>query len=180
MAAPIKPGKHGSFKKDSFWLVSAIADVHNATDAEINDVEGIYATCYLRGDQGGAEKTVNKVSLDTLLCEDKTYESLAPASLAHPDIVGVFNPQAAETDDDKLLFEFLRDGFTGFLVRRQNVVNDADDQVTAGEFVDVFPVDIDDAWPNKSATGPEGFYQFLCGVAVTGEPGINVEVQASV
>ena len=176
MAAPIKPSRHLSQKKDSFWLVPAIADVDAPTDAEINAASGIYATCFLVGDQGGATKTVNKVQLATLLCEDKQFEGLAPSQISHPDLVGIFDPQAGPTDDDKALFEFLRDGYTGFLVRRQNKVNDTSDLAVAGAYVDVFPVSIDDAWPDKSGTGPEGFYQFLCGVAVTNEPGINVAV----
>lgn len=176
MATPIKVNKHQSYKKDSFWLVPAIADTSEPKDTEINAVSGIYATCSLRGDQGGATKTVNKVNLDPLLCDDGTSEGLAPSTYSHPDLMGAFNPQAASGHADKALFEFLRDGYTGFLVRRQNVVNDVDDEVEVGEFVDVFPVDIDDAWSDKSAAGPEGFYQFLCGVAVTGRPAINVAV----
>lgn len=176
MAAPIKPSRHLSQKKDSFWLVPTIADVDAPKDTEINAVSGIYATCFLRGDQAGATKTVNKVQLDTLLCEDKQFEGLAPSQISHPDLVGVFDPQAGPSDDDKALFEFLRDGYEGFLVRRQNKTNDTDDQAAIGDYVDVFPVAIDSSWPDKSGAGPEGFYQFLCGVAVTNEPGINVAV----
>lgn len=176
MATPNKPGKHGSFKKDSFWLVPAIADVTAPKDTEINAVSGIYATCFLRADQGGPTKATNKVTFDNLLCEGESSEGLAPATVSMPDIVGAFDPQAAEAANDKKLFEFLRDGYTGFLVRRQNVTNDTDDQADVGEFVDVFSVDIDDAWPDKSATGPEGFYQFLCGVAYTGQRALNVAV----
>lgn len=176
MAAPIKPGKHGSFKKDSFWLVPAIADVTAPKDTEINAVSGIYATCFLRGDQNGPTKTTNKVTFDNLLCEGESSEGLAPASVTMPDIVGVFDPQAAEAHDDKALFEFLRDGYTGFLVHRQNVTNDADDQAEIGEFVNVFSIDADDAWPDKSAPGPEGFYQFVSGVAYTGQRALNVAV----
>lgn len=176
MAAPIKINPQTAFKRDSFWLVPAIADVTAPSATEVNAAGGIYATCSLLAEQGGAEKTVNKVQRASLLCEDKTYESLAPASITHPDLMGAFSPQAPDTDDDKALFEFLRGGYTGFLVRRQGIANDVDDQVVSGEFVDVFPVDIDSAWATKNGTGPEAIYQFVAGVAVTGEPGINVAV----
>lgn len=176
MATPTKPNKHASLKKDAWRLVPAIADKEAPTDAEVNAVGGFYATCYLLQDQGGVQKTVNKVQLAALLCEDSTSEALSPASFSMSDIVGVFDPQAGPTDNDKKLFEFLRDGFDGFAVRRQNVVNDASDQFAIDEYVDVIPVSIDSAWPDKSAAGPEGFYTFSCGVAVTGEPVPNVQI----
>lgn len=179
MATPIKPSKHTSLKKDAWWLVPAIADTGDPVVTEINAVGGIYATCFLLQDQGGVTKTVNKTRLSALLCEDATSEALSPSSYAMSDIVGVFDPQAGPTDDDKKLFEFLRDGFEGFAVRRQNVINDVSDQVVTGEYVDIVPVQIDSAWPDKSAAGPEGFYTFTCGVAVTGIPVANVEVAAS-
>jgi hypothetical protein len=176
MAAPIKPRKHTSLKKDAWWLVPAIADTSEPTVAEVNAAGGIYATCFLLQDQGGVQKTVNKTQLAALLCEDSTSEVRTPANFTMSDIVGVFDPQAAADDPDKALFEFLRNGFVGFAVRRQNVVNDTDDGVTAGQFVDVVAVDIDDAWPDKSAAGPEGFYTFTSGVAVTATPVANVAV----
>lgn len=179
MAAPIKPNKHTSLKKDSWWLVPAIADTSDPILAEINAAGGIYATCFLLQDQGGVTKTVNKVTLAALLCEGSTSEGLAPSAFSMSDIVGVFDPQAAAADPDKKLFEFLRDGFTGFAVRRQNVINDVSDLAVVGDFVDIVPVEIDAAWPDKSAPGPEGFYTFTCGVAVTGTPVPNVAVAAS-
>lgn len=176
MAAPIKPKKHTSLKKDAWWLVPAIADTSAPTALEVNAVGGIYATCFLMQDQGGVTKTVNKTQLAALLCEDATSEALTPATYSMSDIVGVFDPQGTAASNDKKLFEFLRDGFTGYAVRRQNVLNDVDDQVVVGEFVDVVPIEIDSAWPDKSAAGPEGFYTFTCGAAVTGPPVANVAV----
>lgn len=176
MAAPIKPRHHTAQKRDRWWLVPAIANTSAPTALEVNAAGGIYATCFLLNDQGGVTKTVNKVQLAPLLCEESTPEALAPASFSMSDIVGVLDPQAAENAPDKKLFEFLRDGFTGYAVREQNKINDLDDQITAGEFVDVVPVSIDDAWPDKTGSGPEGFYTFTCGVAVTGTPVPNVVV----
>lgn len=176
MATPVKPRKHTATKKDAWWLVPTIADITAPTALEINGAGGIYATCFLLEDQGGVQKTVNKVNLAKLLCEDSSGEALDTPTFSMSDIVGVLDPQAGPTDTDKKLFEFLRDGFTGFAVRRQNKINDTSDATAAGEYVDVVPVDIDDAWPDKSASGPEGFYTFTAGVAVTGTPVANVAV----
>jgi len=178
MAVPVKPTKHLARKKDAWWLVPAIANTLTPVLAEVNAAGGIYATCFLLEDQGGVTKTVNKVSLARLLCEDNITEGLDVPSFGMTDIVGVFNPQAAVGDTDKKLFQFLKNGFTGFAVRRQNVINDTSDAVTTGQFVDVVPVAIASAWPDKTAPGPEGFYNFTCGVAVTGIPVANVAVVA--
>ncbi len=179
MAVPVKPTKHLSRKKDAWWLVPAIANKNAPILAEVNAAAGVYATCFLLEDQGGVTKTVNKVTLAKLLCEDSTSEGLDTPTFGMTDIVGVFNPQAAVGDADKKLFEFLRNGFTGFAVRRQNVLNDTSDVATTGQFVDVVPVSIDSAWPDKTAPGPEGFYNFTCGVAVTGTPVANVALAAA-
>lgn len=176
MAAPIKPRQHTALKKDRWWLVPAIADTSAPTVAEINAAGGIYATCFLLEDQGGVTKTVNKVQLTRLLCQDNQPEALAPPTFAMSDIVGVLDPQAAANHNDKKLFEFLRDGFTGFAVREQNKLNDVSDAIVAGEFVDVIPIDIESAWPDKTGPGPEGFYTFTSGAAVTGTPIANVAV----
>lgn len=179
MAVPTKPGKHTALKKDAWWLIPACADVTAPTVAEINAATGIYATCFLRADFEGVTRTTNKVQTDALMCEDVQYEALAPTAITMSDLVGVVDPQAADTDDDKLLYEFLRNGYTGFAVQRQNVTNDTSDAAVAGEFVNVVPVDISaPGSPYKSAAGPEGIYQFMCAVAVTGACGDNVEVQA--
>lgn len=177
MAAPIKVNPVTSLKKDSIWLHPTCADVTAPKDTEINDAAGIYATCFLLDDQAGIEETINKVRLQALLCQDKTYEALAPSDFSHGDIVGVVNPQAASADDAKKLFEFLRDGYSGFLTSRQGVLNDVDDQVVAGEFVNTVPCDISAAsLPFKTANGAEGFYVFRAGVAVKGAVGNNVAV----
>jgi len=180
MALPIKPRQHTAQKKDRWWLVPAIADTSAPTDLEINAVSGIYATCSLLADQGGVTKTVNKVTLAMLLCQDSAPEALDKPTFSMSDIIGVLDPQADPADADKALFEFLRDGYTGFAVRQQNVINDLDDQVADDTYVDVVPVDIDSSWPDKSGPGPEGFYTFTCGVAVTGTPIPNVLVVAGV
>jgi hypothetical protein len=178
MATPVKPNKHTALKKDAWWLVPAVADSEAPKVTEINAAGGIYATCFLLQDQGGVTKTVNKTTLAALLCEDSTSEALSPSSFSMSDIVGAFDPQAGPTDADKKLFEFLRDGFDGFAVRRQNVINDASDLAVIDQYVDIVPVSIDSSWPDKSAAGPEGFYTFTSGVAVTGIPVPNVKVVA--
>lgn len=177
MATPIKPGIHNSLQRDSFWLVPSLT-AGGPKKGEIESVSGIYITCFLVDDQVGWTVQFNKGAGPRLLCSGSTPEVLLPSTTTGTDIVGVVDPQAASSHDDKAAFEFLRDGFTGYMVRRQNVLNDSADTVTVGEFVDYAPVDITPAITDKTATGPEGAYVFKAGVAVTGDAVYNVAVAA--
>ena len=74
------------------------------------------------------------------------------------------------------LLELFKDGFTGYLVRRQGVVSTTDAAVQAGDFVDVVPVETGPATPSKTGTDASGIYAFTAAVAITGTPSFNVEV----
>jgi hypothetical protein len=178
MAAPVKPRKVQANGKDSWYLVPAVADAAAPTVAEINAVTGINISCALLATFDGLSGTTSKVTLDRFLCETETFEANDNTSYSMSDIVGGFDPQAAEASDDKLAFEFLRDGFVGYAVRRQGVVAAGSTGVTAGEFVDVVPVDIARAIPGKSNTDASGIYTWSAAVAVTGQPEFNVAVAA--
>jgi len=176
MADPIKPGLKNALQKDSFWLVPALSAIPKKT--EIEAVGGIYITCFLTEENGGWEVQFNKGTAPRLLCSKSTPEVLLPSTTTGTDLVGAVDPQADSADDDKKAFEFLREGFTGFMVRRQGVQNDASDLVTVGEFVAYRPVDISAAVIVKTANTAEGVYVFKAGVAVTGDGEENVAVVA--
>lgn len=167
MAAPIKPGVHNVLQKTSFWLVPTIADMNSPQDTEINAVGGLYVTCFLTEDNVGWTVQFNKGSAPRLLCDSVQGEVLLPTTAQGTDLVGVVDPQAASTANDKKAFEFLRNGFDGYLVRRHNMDNDTSDATAAGEFVDVAAVNISEAVIDQSAQTAEGVYVFRAGVAVT-------------
>lgn len=177
MADPIKPGIKNALQMDSFWLVPALTSAA-PTDDEIQAVGGIYITCFLTEENAGWEVQFNKGAAPRLLCAATTPEVLLPSTTTGTDIIGVVDPQAAVGANDKKAFEFLRDGFSGYMVRRQGVLNNASDTVTVGEFVDSAPVDISAAVIVKTANTAEGVYVFKAGVAVTGDPTTNVAVVA--
>lgn len=180
MAAPIQPGQHTALKKVAFWLVPTIADTAAPTDAEINAVGSIYLTCYVTEDYGsGWATTFNKGAGLRGLCMSVAPEVLNPSTVAGNDIMGLVDPQAAVGDDDKKALEFLRDGFTGFEVRRLGGVdNDTSDAAVLGDFVDIAPVDISEAVTDQSSNDANGVFVFKAGVAVTGAVTNNVAVVA--
>lgn len=177
MADPIKPRQHSALKKTRFWAVPAIADTSAPTADEINSVGSFYFTCFVPEEYGaGWTPTFNKGTGLRLLCSASTPEVLNPTSFAGNDIVVVVDPQAEASDNDKLAFEFFRDGFTGYLVRSLNVDNDESDAVEGGEFVDIAPAEVSAMVTDLSSTDANGVFVARAGVAITGDVVTNVEV----
>lgn len=177
MAAPLKPQKVTANGKDSWWVVPAIANIAAPTLAEINAVSGLNVSCFLLAEQEGVSGSAEKVRLARLLCETTTTEGLGEQTWSLADLQGVFDPQGASGSDGKKAWAMLKDGFDGFLVRRQAVVALADAAVTAGQFVDVFKVETGIATPGKSANDASGIYTFMAPVALLDQK-FNVAVAA--
>lgn len=180
MVAPLKPKKVRAHGNDSWWLVPAIADLTAPTIAEINAATGLNFSCAVLQDGDSLVRTTNKVTLPAYLCETENFEGLDNSTWSMGDIVGGVDPQAAAASDDKEHFEFLRDGFSGFAVRRQGKKADTDTpDAVAGEFFDIVPVDVSEAVTDRSSAGNDAIYTFRSGVAVTGKPAINVAAVAA-
>lgn len=178
MAAPVKPKKTTANGKDSWWLVPAIASMTAPKKTEIDAAGGLNISCFLLAEQEGITSTTEKVTLARLLCETTTTEGIGDTTFSMSDVQGVFDPQAAAGSDGKKFWELVKDGFTGYAVRRQGVKANVESTVTVGEFVDVMPIEMGPATPTKSATDASGIYTFTAAVAVTGTPEFNVAVVA--
>lgn len=178
MVAPTKPRKVRAHGKDSWWLVPTVADINDPTILEINSASGINISCALLADGDSLTATTGKATLPAYLCETEQFEGNDNTVFTMGDVVGGFDPQAAVDSDDKEAFEFLRDGFTGYAVRRQGVVATTGAAVAA-QFFDVVPVEIARAVPGKSSNDSSAIYTFSAAVSVTGSPSLNVAASAS-
>lgn len=178
MAAPLKPQKVQANGKDAWWFVPAIASISTPVITEVNAALGLNITCYLLAEQDGVTSNVEKVRLARLLCETTTTEGLGETTWSLSDIQGVFDPQAAAASTGKKAWDLFKSGASGFLVRRQGVVSITDANVTTGQFVDVFKVDVSPATPGKTATDASGIYSFTAGVALL-DQAFNVAVVAA-
>lgn len=167
MVAPVKPAKKTANGKDSWWLVPTIASLTAPTAVEVNSATGLNISCFLLADQEGLSGETERVTLPRLLCETTTSEGIGETSIVMADLQVVLDPQAAAAGNDKKAFEKIRNGYSGFLVRRQNITAIASDAVTAAQFVDVAAVEIAKAIPNKSSSDSSGIYTATAAVAVT-------------
>lgn len=178
MAAPLKPQKVTANGKDTWWWIPAVADIKLPKLAEVNAVSGLNITCFLLAEQEGVTGTAEKVRLARLLCETTTTEGLGERTWSLADLMGVFDPQAAAGSLGKKAWELFKDGNSGFLGRRQGVKSLTDAAATTGQFIDIFQVEVAEATPGKTATGPEGLYSFTSGVALL-DKAFNVPILAA-
>lgn len=167
MTAPITASKQPANGKTSWWLVPAIADQNAPTVAEINSATGLNITGFVLADQAGFQPSTSKTALPRLLVETKTTQVTDQVTLDMPDIVGVFDPQAAAGSDDKKFWDLVKTGFTGYIVRRQNVVAGNAKDVVAGQFVDTAHITIWTPTPDQSATDASGIYTFSVSCDIT-------------
>lgn len=175
MVAPLTASKKTAIGKDAYWLIPTVASLTAPTALEINSASGLNITGFILGEQDGFTGSTNKVTLPRLLVETTTQQGLDQTVIDLPDFQGVFDPQAAAGSTDKKFWALVKDGFTGFIVRRQNVVSNVSDAVTTGQFVDVAAVSTSVAIPTRSATDASGIYVFTVSM-VPGAAKFNVAV----
>lgn len=159
MAAPIKPGKKTVLGKTAYWLVPTLTTT-GPLATEINATGALNVTCYLLGDQAAPSGDTGKVDLPRLLCETSTTETLDVTKVTLPDFRFLWDPQAASSANDKKAWTLVKDGFAGYMVRRQNVISALDATVSAAQFVDWFQVQGSIGIPTESASDASGLYTF--------------------
>lgn len=165
MVAPITPAKKLANGKDHWWLVTTIANPAAPTAAEIN--AGLNISGVLLADYDNPSATTDKVTIPRVMLETEATEVNGETRVSASDMQLTLQPQAAAGTEGKEAYELVKDGFTGFAVRRQDVQNTASDAVTAAQFVDVLGIDITIAIPGKTSSGPDGIYIATVPVSVT-------------
>lgn len=167
MAAPITPTKKLSNGKDHIWLVTTLSSTTAPTKTQID--AGLNVTGVLLADWDGITASTDKVTLPRVMLETSTTEVNGETTVTSADMQLTYQPQAAALSDGVKAYELLQNGFTGYLVRRQDVANTASDAVTVGQFVDVFGIDVtsDAIVPGRTTAGPDGVYVITVPVSIT-------------
>ena len=174
MTAPIKPAKKTVLGRTAYWLVPSLT-TSGPLATEINATGALNVTCFLLGDQERPSGTTGTVDLPRALCETSTTQALDTTTVTVPAFRFLWDPQAAANGTDKKAWALLKDGFSGYLVERENVVSALDATVSAGQFVNWYQVQSGIAVPTQTANDASGLYTFDSGFACLAF-GFNVAV----
>lgn len=159
MAAPLKPSKKPALGRTAWWLVPTLT-TSGPLITEVNSASGLNVTCFLLGDQEDPSADTGKVELPRLLCETTTTETLDATKVTLPNFRFLWDPQASAAANDKKAWALVKDGYSGYLVRRDNVVSATDSASTAGQFIDWFQVNGSIGVPGKTSNDAAGLFSF--------------------
>jgi hypothetical protein len=174
MVAPIKATKKVALGRDTWWIIPALASATSPAVTDINAAGGLNVSGFVLGEQEGFSSDTGKTALPRLLIETSVTETLEPTTFSIPTFRFALDPQAAAGANDKKAWALLKDGFTGFIVRRQNIVNSISDAAVAGQFVDNAPIIGSVGTPKVTGTGADAIYVFDVDFGITGIPTFNV------
>ncbi len=174
MAAPINPGSAKTFGLTNYILAPAVASKAAPTALEVNAATGLDVTCYVIGDLAEPTQSTNVVQRQRRACDTVLYSQIGITTYQGGEVVLAFGPQAAAGSDGKKAWEKFKNGYVGFLIRRQAM--DVSTTPAAGQFVDVIPVELGLAIPISTGQGEEAEAAFMATYAITGKPEWNVAI----
>ena len=174
MVAPVKANKKVTLGRTTWWAIPTLGSQTAPAITDINSASGLNLVGFVLGEQDLPTGDTGKTSLPRLLMETSVTQVLEPTTYTFPTLRCLWDPQAAAGAADKKAWALFGAGFTGFLIRRSNVVNSVSDAATAGQFVDTFPVLANVGVPTESGTGADAVYCFDVDFGITGTPTFNV------
>lgn len=173
MTAPITANKKVTMGRTTWWAIPTLTSQTSPAITEINSASGLNVTGFLLAEQDGLQQSTGRTTMPRLLLETVTTETTEPTTFTLPTLRFLWDPQAASGTNDKKAWALLGGGFTGFLVRRQNVVNSVSDACVAGQFVDSVAVLANLGAPMETGSGSDAIYVFDVDFSVTGNPVFN-------
>jgi hypothetical protein len=97
------------------------------------------------------------------------YEQIGDTNMQGFDMLFQFDAQGAALSNGVKAWEkFSPGGVTGYMVRRVGLSVNTD--FTAGQFVDIYPVEIGPGMPTTEGTGETAESAAKCTVAITAQP----------
>lgn len=178
MPMPTRPNAAQAYTRTNWIWIPTIASVALApTVAEATAASALDITLM------GFDGTMPDPQLDAQAVDQQrrfgdavTYQFPGPVKYTGGTVTLAMNPQAAALSDPVKAWEKFTVGATGFFARRLNVSLEVN--VTAGQFLDVFPASIGGRLPGTQGSGPEaeGAFSFLW--TIPNPPAFKVAVLA--
>lgn len=168
MTEPLRPSATKTHGRENWIFVPAIADIAAPTVAEITGASALDITRIVFADSGQPAQSTNRVNSQRRLGDTTTSEFIGDTTYTGGDITYALDPQAASGEDGKKLWEKIPEGATGYLVRRLGIARAT--APTAGQFVDVFPVEFGPSMPTKVGDAESAEAGAMATFAVTDKP----------
>lgn len=177
MPEPLRPTATKLYLRENWVFVPTIASASLApTVAEVTGASALDFTNITFAD-GAPEpsQSTNRVRETRRFGDASTGEFIGETTHEGGELTYAFAPQAVAASDGKKMWEKIPEGTTGYLVRRQGVAKAT--AFSAGQFVDVWPVEFGPSRPAKTGDGEAAQAAAIATYAV-GSPKYNVAVLA--
>lgn len=168
MTAPIRPDSTKAFQREKWVYVATIANINSPTITELTAGSTLDVSCMLFDDTGRPTQNTNLVEKKRRVCDGAVYQQVGTTTYGGGDMSYQVDPQAAALSNGKKAWEKFPSGTTGYLVRRLGI--DVSTDLAAGQFVDVFPMEVGPQMPTIVGDGESAEVGVTQTFAVTSAP----------
>lgn len=176
MAEPLRPAPVGTFGKKNWIFVPSggvASSSYIPTAVEVNAVSALDITRIVFADSGAPTKNTNSVDQERRWGDTLLFQFIGQTTYGGGEVHYSFNPQGAAASDGVKLYEkFTSAGTTGFFVQRLGILRST--APAAGQFVDVYPVQIGPSFPTPAGDGESEEAGMSATFVVTDTPAIHV------
>lgn len=184
MADPLRPAPAKTYGRDNWVFVPTIAGYSAGTGPTVAEVTGASSIDFTRmafADAAPAPtQSTNLVDQNKRFGDTLLAQFVGTTTYQGGEMKYSFDPQAAAASDPVKLWEKFQNvagaTVTGFLVRRQNLPRAT--AFAAGQFVDVYPVEVGPSMPVTDGDGESAEAAATCSYAITSAPLFKVAVAA--
>lgn len=179
MTEPLRPAAAKLYGRSNWIFIATIASATLApTVAEVTATSSLDVTNMLiDGNEPKPDQNTNLVEQNRRYGDTVMFQFVGTTTMTGGDLMFQFNQQgAALADTVKAWEKFSAGGVTGFFANRNNVAKDV--APAAGQFVDVYPVDIGPGLPVPSGDGEAREGAFKCSYAITSKPALKIAILA--
>lgn len=164
----IDPASEKAFGKEKWVFVPTIADITAPTVAEVTGASTLDVSCFLFDTTDKPSKNTNTVTKTRRICTTVQYQQIGTTTYSGGELVYALQTQAAAASDGKKAWEKFPEGTTGYLVRRLGI--DYDTDLAAGQYVDVFPIELGPGMPTTVGDGESAESGAMNTFAITSAP----------
>lgn len=169
MTAPLRPTSVKAYGNDKWAFVPSIAAIATPLATEVTAAGALDVSLMMFVDSGLPDQATNRVTKTKRIGDTTVFEQIGDTNYQGFDMIFQFDAQGAALSNGVKAWEkFSPGGVTGFLVRRVGLSINTD--FAAGQFVDVYPVEIGPGIPTTEGQGETAESAAKCTVAISSTP----------